>query len=137
MTGPSIAATPARAGTDADSTALWPWLALLALAVALYFFGLGSFYAPTNGDEMVYIHIARLTAEAGHWLPLVSDLGTMRNTKPPLLFWQALGRALHAPGRASQLGVQVLLAWFGWRNWLHSSAHIGSASQKVSGADVR
>ena len=70
--------------------ARWPWLVLPLLAVALYFFGLGSFYAPTNGDEMVYIHIARLTAESGHWLPLVSDLDHMRNTKPPLLFWQAL-----------------------------------------------
>jgi 4-amino-4-deoxy-L-arabinose transferase-like glycosyltransferase len=39
---------------------------------------------------MVYIHIARLTALSGHWLPLVSDLANMRNTKPPLLFWQAI-----------------------------------------------
>ena len=90
MTGPSTAPTPERADTLADFTTLWPWLALLALAVGLYFFGLGSFYAPTNGDEMVYIHIARLTAEVGQWLPLVSDLDHMRNTKPPLLFWQAL-----------------------------------------------
>ncbi len=130
MTGHSIAATPARAGTDADSTALWPWLALLALAVALYFFGLGSFYAPTNGDEMVYIHIARLTAEAGHWLPLVSDLGTMRNTKPPLLFWQALvvgdwGAhwtlfALRLPSVVYTLLTAAAVAWFTQRlrsNW--------------------
>jgi 4-amino-4-deoxy-L-arabinose transferase-like glycosyltransferase len=75
---------------NADTTPPWLWLALLVLAVGLYFFGLGSFFAPTNGDEMVYIHIARLTAESGHWLPLVSDLDHMRNTKPPLLFWQAL-----------------------------------------------
>lgn len=65
---------------------------LLALA---YLLNLGSLYAPTNGDEMVYLHIARLTSESGHWLPLVSDLqtpagGEMRNTKPPLLFWQAM-----------------------------------------------
>jgi len=73
-----------------DSPTPWPWLALLGLTVALYFLGLGSFYAPTNGDEMVYIHIARLTAASGHWLPLVSDLDHMRNTKPPLLFWQAM-----------------------------------------------
>jgi 4-amino-4-deoxy-L-arabinose transferase-like glycosyltransferase len=31
-----------------------------------------------------------LTAESGHWLPLVSDLANMRNTKPPLLIWQAM-----------------------------------------------
>ncbi len=65
------------------------------LLAAAYIFNLGSLYAPTNGDEMVYLHIARLTAESGHWLPLVSDLQTptgaeMRNTKPPLLFWQAM-----------------------------------------------
>lgn len=65
------------------------------LFAAAYIFNLGSLYAPTNGDEMVYLHIARLTAESGHWLPLVSDLqtpagGEMRNTKPPLLFWQAM-----------------------------------------------
>jgi hypothetical protein len=67
-----------------------------ALLLALtYLLNLGSPYAPTNGDEMVYLHIARLTSESGHWLPLVSDLQTpvgseMRNTKPPLLFWQAM-----------------------------------------------
>jgi len=81
---------PQRVPDNADTTPPWIWLALLVLAVGLYFFGLGSFFAPTNGDEMVYIHIARLTAESGHWLPLVSDLDHMRNTKPPLLFWQAL-----------------------------------------------
>ena len=68
--------------------------AVLLLALT-YLLNLGSPYAPTNGDEMVYLHIARLTSESGHWLPLVSDLqtpagGEMRNTKPPLLFWQAM-----------------------------------------------
>jgi 4-amino-4-deoxy-L-arabinose transferase-like glycosyltransferase len=53
-------------------------------------FGLGSAYAPTNGDEMVYIHIARLTGQSGHWLPLLSDIANLRNTKPPLLFWQGI-----------------------------------------------
>ncbi len=42
----------------------WFWLALLGACVLVYLFGLGSAYAPTNGDEMVYIHIARMTAEA-------------------------------------------------------------------------
>ena len=73
---------------------LWAVGAALLL-VAAYLLNLGSLYAPTNGDEMVYLHIARLTSESGHWLPLVSDLQTptgseMRNTKPPLLFWQAM-----------------------------------------------
>ncbi len=68
----------------------WGWIALVLLAMGLYFFGLNSPYAPTNGDEMVYIHIARMTAESGHWLPLQSEIAHMRNTKPPLLFWQAM-----------------------------------------------
>ena len=130
MTGPATAPNPERAHTGADSTPLWPWLVLLALAVALYFFGLGSFYAPTNGDEMVYIHIARLTAEAGQWLPLVSDLGNMRNTKPPLLFWQAMVAgdwgahwtlfALRLPSVVYTLLTAAAVAWFTQRlrgNW--------------------
>ena len=73
-----------------QSAPLWPWWLLLASLVLLYFFGLDSMYAPTNGDELVYVHIARATAQTGHWLPLASELEHMRNTKPPLLFWQAL-----------------------------------------------
>src|SRR5665647_3162164 len=68
----------------------WGWLALVAVALLVYAFGLGGQYNPSNGDELVYTHIARLTAESGRWLPLVSDLDHMRNTKPPLLFWQAM-----------------------------------------------
>jgi hypothetical protein len=68
-----------------------PWLwTLLVLAVFLYLWGLGGNHMMRNGDEMVYAHIARITAEAGQWLPLQSELPGMRNTKPPLLFWQAL-----------------------------------------------
>ena len=64
---------------------------LLAIVVALgYLFQLGGDHIPRNGDELVYAHIARLTAESGHWLPLVSSYDFMRNTKPPLLFWQAM-----------------------------------------------
>ncbi len=66
------------------------WLALLAVAVAIYAFGLGGQYIPSNGDELVYSHIARLTAASQQWLPLVSELDHMRNTKPPLLFWQGM-----------------------------------------------
>ena len=66
------------------------WLAL-GVAVALgYLFGLGGDHIPRNGDELVYAHIARLTAASGNWLPLVSSFDFMRNTKPPVLFWQAL-----------------------------------------------
>ena len=72
------------------NTSTWAWLVMLLLAVFVYVFALGGQYAPTNGDELVYTHIARLTAASGHWLPLVSELDHMRNTKPPLLFWQAM-----------------------------------------------
>lgn len=68
----------------------YAWMLLLLGAVVVYLTGLDNLYLPSNGDEMVYSHIARLTAESGHWLPLVSDLDHMRNTKPPLLFWQAM-----------------------------------------------
>jgi 4-amino-4-deoxy-L-arabinose transferase-like glycosyltransferase len=66
------------------------WLALAALVALGYLFGLGGDHIPRNGDELVYAHIARLTAASGNWLPLVSSFDFMRNTKPPVLFWQAL-----------------------------------------------
>jgi 4-amino-4-deoxy-L-arabinose transferase-like glycosyltransferase len=77
-------------GRESFNIATLGWLVWLALAVAVYFFGLGGQYVPTNGDELVYAHIARMTAATGHWLPLASELNNMRNTKPPLLFWQAM-----------------------------------------------
>ena len=97
------------------------WLVLLVVAVAVYTLGLGGQYNPTNGDELVYTHIARLTAASGHWLPLVSDLDHMRNTKPPLLFWQAMvagdwGRhwslaALRTPALIYTLLIAAAVAW--------------------------
>jgi 4-amino-4-deoxy-L-arabinose transferase-like glycosyltransferase len=74
----------------APPASVWPWVLLLAGLVGMYFSGLDSAYVPTNGDELVYVHIARATAQTGHWLPLASELDNMRNTKPPLLFWQAM-----------------------------------------------
>jgi 4-amino-4-deoxy-L-arabinose transferase-like glycosyltransferase len=65
------------------------WLALL-LAVFTYLYGLDSQNIPKNGDEYPYEHITRLTAESGKLLPLRSQLDNMRNTKPPLLFWQGI-----------------------------------------------
>lgn len=44
---------------------------------------------PTIGDELVYMTIAEKTAASGNWLPLQSE-EEMKNTKPPLLFWQGM-----------------------------------------------
>lgn len=108
--------TPASA---ADHT--FTWLTLLLLAIAVYAFGLGGQYIPSNGDEMVYVHIARKTAQTSHWLPLASDLVDTRNTKPPLLFWQAMvagdwGQhwnltALRAPSLIYTLLIAAAIAW--------------------------
>jgi 4-amino-4-deoxy-L-arabinose transferase-like glycosyltransferase len=77
----------------AEKTNRWH-LALYALAVLLavfvYGYGLDSRNLPSNGDEYVYAHITRLTAASGHLLPLQSSLDQMRNTKPPLVFWQGI-----------------------------------------------
>ena len=83
-------APASNAGSHFFSGNAWPWLVLLLMAVGIYATGLDGQYVPTNGDELVYTHIARLTAASGQWLPLVSELDHMRNTKPPLLFWQAM-----------------------------------------------
>jgi 4-amino-4-deoxy-L-arabinose transferase-like glycosyltransferase len=60
------------------------------VAVAAYLHGLSGEHIPKNGDEYIYAHITRLTAASGQLLPLRSDLPGMRNTKPPLLFWQGI-----------------------------------------------
>ncbi len=83
---PSFPSFPRRRESSETTT----WFALLILAITVYVFGLGGQYIPSNGDEMVYVHIARMTAETGHWLPLASALEGTRNTKPPLLIWQAM-----------------------------------------------
>lgn len=66
------------------------YLLAVLLAVVTYFYGLDSPHIPKNGDEFPYAHITRLTADSGHLLPLQSELNNMRNTKPPLLFWQGI-----------------------------------------------
>ena len=69
-------------------------LTLLLLAGVVYIFDLGGENIPRNGDELVYAHIAFQTwlqaQVTGYWLPLVSAIPDMRNTKPPLLIWQAM-----------------------------------------------
>ncbi len=101
------------------------WIGL-AIAVALaYLFGLGGDHIPRNGDELVYANIARLTAASGHWLPLVSAWDFMRNTKPPLLFWQAIVAGdwgahwtllrLRLPSMAYTWGVTLMVGLLTWK----------------------
>jgi 4-amino-4-deoxy-L-arabinose transferase-like glycosyltransferase len=85
--GPMSSAT---GGSIRDVRSTYLWLALALCAALAYLWGLDGLNIPKFGDEMVYTHIARKTAESGHWLPLQSGYGHMRNTKPPLLFWQAM-----------------------------------------------
>jgi 4-amino-4-deoxy-L-arabinose transferase-like glycosyltransferase len=66
------------------------YMLAMLLAIFTYFYALDSQHIPKNGDELVYAHITRLTADSGHLLPLQSQLQDMRNTKPPLLFWQGI-----------------------------------------------
>ena len=75
--------------TESGLRTAWYLLACL-LAVFTYFYGLDSQHIPKNGDEYPYEHITRLTADSGKLLPLQSQLDNMRNTKPPLLFWQGI-----------------------------------------------
>lgn len=63
---------------------------ILLLGVFTYLYGLDSRFAPKNGDEYPYMHIVRMTADAGAWLPLQSEMDGIKNTKPPLVFWQGI-----------------------------------------------
>lgn len=65
-------------------------LALLLLAAVFYCTGLDNLHIPSIGDEPVYEHITRKTAESGQWLPLRADPDFNAVTKPPLLFWQGM-----------------------------------------------
>ena len=65
-------------------------LLILLLGVFTYLYGLDSRFAPKNGDEYPYMHIVRITANTGDWLPLQSEMLGLKNTKPPLIFWQGL-----------------------------------------------
>lgn len=59
-------------------------------AIGAYLYGIDSRFAPKNGDEYPYTHIVRMTNASEHWLPLQSEMAGIKNTKPPLLFWQAM-----------------------------------------------
>ena len=63
---------------------------ILLLSIFTYLYGLDSRFAPKNGDEYPYMHIVRMTAQTGQWLPLQSEMEGLKNTKPPLLFWEGI-----------------------------------------------
>ena len=65
-------------------------LLILLLGVFTYLYGLDSRFAPKNGDEYPYMHIVRMTADSGNWLPLQSQMDGIKNTKPPLIFWEGI-----------------------------------------------
>jgi len=72
----------------------------LIFSLCTYLHGLGSLHILRNGDELVYMHLTRATSLVNRWLPLQGIPG-MRNTKPPLLFWQhGLGEPLVGGGIA-------------------------------------
>lgn len=117
---------------------VWYVVALL-LAVFVYIYGLDSRHIPRNGDEDVYAHITRLTAQSGHWLPLQSELDNMRNTKPPLLFWQGMVSTdwgvswdrwhLRLPGVIYTLLTAMLVLLLGKR--LSGETHVGVTAALV------
>jgi 4-amino-4-deoxy-L-arabinose transferase-like glycosyltransferase len=100
------------------------WASLL-LAVFVYCAGLGSDHLATNGDELLYAQISKLTAATGQFLPLQSLDERLRNTKPPLLFWQGIVSTgwgdhwslalLRAPNVLYTLLTAGLLILIGWK----------------------
>jgi 4-amino-4-deoxy-L-arabinose transferase-like glycosyltransferase len=100
------------------------WASLL-LAAFVYCAGLGSDHLATNGDELLYAQISKLTAATGQLLPLQSLDERLRNTKPPLLFWQGIASTdwsdhwslalLRAPNVLYTLLTAGLLILIGWK----------------------
>jgi len=85
---------------------------ILLLGVFTYLYGLDSRFAPKNGDEYPYMHIVRMTADAGSWLPLQSEMEGIKNTKPPLVFWQGIA--------SSQWGSEWTLVALRWPSILYT-----------------
>lgn len=104
---------------------LWMGCASLLLALLVYCTGLGSDHLATNGDELLYAQISKLTAQTGNLLPLQSADEKARNTKPPLLFWQGIISTewgnnwsltlLRAPNVLYTLLTAGLLVLIGWK----------------------
>lgn len=116
---------------------LWIGCASLLLALIVYCTGLGSDHLATNGDELLYAQISKLTAQTGNLLPLQSLDERLRNTKPPLLFWQGILSTdwgnhwslalLRAPNVLYTLLTAALLVLIGWKRTLSPSLGISAA----------
>jgi 4-amino-4-deoxy-L-arabinose transferase-like glycosyltransferase len=100
------------------------WVGIL-LSLLVYCTGLGSDHLATNGDELLYAQISKLTAQSGQLLPLQVAEERLRNTKPPLLFWQGILSTdwgshwslalLRAPNVLYTLLTAGLLFLIGWK----------------------
>jgi len=123
------------------------WLALAVVVALGYLFDLGGDHIPRNGDELVYMHIARLTAATGHWLPLVSSFDFMRNTKPPLLFWQAMMAGgwgdhwtllrLRLPSIAYTWAIALMVGLLTWKIIRNNPVATNSGAPAATGEESR
>jgi len=112
------------------------WASLI-LALVVYCTGLNGDHLATNGDELLYAQISRLTAANGALLPLQSQEDRLRNTKPPLLFWQGIVSTgwgdhwtlarLRAPNVLYTLLTAGLLLGIGWRRGRDPALGISAA----------
>jgi 4-amino-4-deoxy-L-arabinose transferase-like glycosyltransferase len=115
------------------------WIGLAVLIAIAYLFGLSGDHIPRNGDELVYAHIAKLTAETGKWLPLVSSYDFMRNTKPPVLFWQAMVAGgwgehwtllnLRLPSVMYTWGIALMVGLLTWKTVRDTAAPLGTGTE--------
>lgn len=117
--------------------AVWIGWASVTLALLVYCTGLGSDHLATNGDELLYAQISKLTAQTGNLLPLQSIDEKARNTKPPLLFWQGILSTdwgnhwslalLRAPNVLYTLLTAGLLVLIGWKRTRSPALGISAA----------
>jgi 4-amino-4-deoxy-L-arabinose transferase-like glycosyltransferase len=117
--------------------AAWIGWASVILALLVYCTGLGSDHLATNGDELLYAQISKLTAQTGDLLPLQSIDEKARNTKPPLLFWQGIISTdwgnhwslalLRAPNVLYTLLTAGLLVLIGWKRTRSPALGISAA----------
>ena len=128
--------SPSHHQTIHQRAALIGWASVI-LALLVYCTGLGSDHLATNGDELLYAQITKLTAQTDQLLPLQSLDEKARNTKPPLLFWQGILSTgwgshwslalLRAPNVLYTLLTAVLLFLIGWKRARSPSLGITAA----------